>query len=105
MMVLPEELPHAAASLQHDAPDSSCSSSSASLAAATYSSESENLVESSRAKEEEREVPVKSKRQRMEEETGYVTPLYQQSLIDLSSKLGEIKRRQRRLRLQATISP
>lgn len=104
MGILPEELPHAATSLKHEAPDSSCGSSSVSLAAATYSSESENLVESSHIMEEQREAPVKRKKQRMEE-TASITPLYQQSLIDLSSKLGEIKRRQRRLRLQAAILP
>lgn len=102
MVILPEELPHAATSLKHEAPDSSCGSSSVSLAAATCSSESENLVESSHVKEEKREVPRKKQRV---EETASITPLYQQSLIDLSSKLGEIKRRQRRLRLQAAILP
>jgi hypothetical protein len=107
MMILQEEEEessrHAATSTRHEAPDSSCGSSSASLPA-TYSSESENVVESSHSKDEEREIPVKRKKPETKD-PGSVTPLYQQSLIDLSSKLGEIKRRQRRLRLQATILP
>lgn len=62
------------------------------------SSESENSVESSHVNNEE---PVQVKKWR--ETTSCVTPLYQRSLIDLSSKLVEIKRRQRRLRLRATV--
>lgn len=64
------------------------------------SSESDNSVEASSVNNEGA-LPVKKWR----DPPGCFTPLYQRSLIDLSSKLGEIKKRQRRLRLRAAIPP